>query len=120
MAPANNASIADGPALKLCHSIFTFGPIAFSNQPFALPIIACECVIFGNAATRTTTFCAWSAALIPRSNSNFGKLIFIIRSGSHFRAPPWAEHWLLFSFCAFSVFERVTDWLYRQVMCSQE
>src|SRR2546425_6819113 len=52
MAPANRASIADGPALKLVHWILTFDPIAFSNQPLALPIIGCAWVILGNAPTR--------------------------------------------------------------------
>src|SRR5215472_7962377 len=54
IAPANSASIADGPALKLFQSTLTFGPMAFSNQPFALPTIACEWVIFGNAPTWMT------------------------------------------------------------------
>src|SRR2546427_4001422 len=52
MAPANRASIADGPALKLVHWILTFDPIPFSNQPLALPIIGCAWVILGNAPTR--------------------------------------------------------------------
>src|SRR5271166_1890986 len=54
IAPANKASIAEGPALKLFHSILTWGPIAFSNHPLFLPTIACGCVILGNAPTRTT------------------------------------------------------------------
>src|SRR5579884_4021653 len=58
IAPANSASIADGPALKLFHSILVCGPSAFSNQPFAFPIMACGWVILGNAPTRTTTCCA--------------------------------------------------------------
>src|SRR2546425_611849 len=52
IAPANRASIADGPALKLVHWILTFDPIPFSNQPLALPIIGCAWVILGNAPTR--------------------------------------------------------------------
>src|ERR1700687_407886 len=54
IAPANKASIAEGPALKLFHSILTWGPIAFSNHPLFLPTIACGCVILGNAPTRMT------------------------------------------------------------------
>src|SRR3974390_346002 len=52
IAPAKRASIADGPALKLVHCTLTCGPIALSNQPFALPTIAWACVILGNAPTR--------------------------------------------------------------------
>src|SRR2546429_7256799 len=52
IAPANRASIADGPALKLVHWILTFDPIPCSNQPLALPIIGCAWVILGNAPTR--------------------------------------------------------------------
>src|ERR1035438_9250340 len=54
IAPANKASIAEGPALKLFHSILTCGPIAFSNHPLLLPTIAWGCVILGNAPTRMT------------------------------------------------------------------
>src|SRR5580693_1617582 len=53
IAPANRASIAEGPALKLFHSILTCGPMALSNHPLLLPTIACGCVMFGNAPTRT-------------------------------------------------------------------
>src|SRR2546426_843030 len=42
MAPANRASIADGPALKLVHWILTFGPIAFSSQPSMLKNFGCS------------------------------------------------------------------------------
>src|SRR5437762_4481456 len=52
MAPEKRASIAEGPALKLVHWIFTFGPIALSNQPLAFPIIGCAWVMLGNAPTR--------------------------------------------------------------------
>src|ERR1019366_3109702 len=62
IAPANKASIAEGPALKLFHSILTWGPIAFSNHPFFLPTIACGCVILGNAPTRMTV---WAPANTP-------------------------------------------------------
>src|ERR1700704_1000954 len=54
IAPANKASIAEGPALKLFQSILTCGPVALSNHPMLLPIIACGCVILGNAPTRMT------------------------------------------------------------------
>src|SRR5271167_4151384 len=56
IAPANNASIAEGPALKVFQSIFTFGPMAFSNQPFAFPTMACAWVMLGNAPTRMTVW----------------------------------------------------------------
>src|SRR5438477_5024413 len=55
IAPAKSASMAAGPALKVLHSIFTFGPSAFSKEPFALPTMACACVMLGNAPTRTVT-----------------------------------------------------------------
>ena len=48
--------MADGPALKLFHSILTLGPIAFSNHPLALPTMACGCVMLGNAPTRMTVW----------------------------------------------------------------
>src|SRR5258708_34121428 len=52
IAPANKASMAAGPALKVFHSIFTPGPNAFSKNPVAFPTIAWECVMLGNAPTR--------------------------------------------------------------------
>jgi len=52
MAPANRASIAEGPALKLVHCTLTCGPIAFSNHPLALPTMAWACVTLGKAPTR--------------------------------------------------------------------
>src|SRR5579859_7902020 len=52
MAPANKASMAAGPALKLVHCTFTCGPMALSNQAFALPTMACAWVMLGNAPTR--------------------------------------------------------------------
>src|SRR5215469_14535549 len=67
MAPANRASIADGPALKLFHSILTWDPMAFSNQPFALPTIACGWVLFGNAPTRITAWARTTGAS-PRAS----------------------------------------------------
>src|SRR5581483_1442101 len=57
IAPANKASMADGPALKVFQSIFVCCPMALSNQPFALPIMACGCVMLGKAPTRITAFC---------------------------------------------------------------
>src|ERR1700747_907060 len=39
--------------------------MALSNQPFALPIIAWGCVMFGNAPTRTTDVCDCSNAETP-------------------------------------------------------
>src|SRR5207302_8038643 len=68
IASANSASIADGPALKLFHSTFTCGPMAFSNQPLAFPIIACGWVIFGNAPTRITVSfpCACATVINPK------------------------------------------------------
>ena len=67
IAPANKASIAEGPALKLFHSILTCGPIAFSNQPLLLPTIACGCVMLGNAPTRMTV-CAPANAPSKKTN----------------------------------------------------
>src|ERR1039458_3318667 len=67
IAPANKASIAEGPALKLFHSTLTCGPIAFSNHPLLLPTIACGCVMLGNAPTRIT-LCA--LAKVPRKINN--------------------------------------------------
>src|SRR5271170_3521837 len=55
IAPANRASMAEGPALKLFHSIFTCGPMALANQSLLLPTIACGCVMLGNAPTRITS-----------------------------------------------------------------
>src|SRR5580704_2587090 len=52
MAPANRASIAAGPALKLVHCTLTCGPMALSKKPLALPTMACACVILGKAPTR--------------------------------------------------------------------
>src|SRR5271156_1488154 len=52
IAPANSASMAAGPALKLVHWTLTCGPMALSNHPLALPTMACACVMLGNAPTR--------------------------------------------------------------------
>src|SRR5215468_501115 len=56
MAPANSASMADGPALKLFHSTLASDAMAFSNQPLAFPTIACGWVMLGNAPTRITVW----------------------------------------------------------------
>src|SRR5580700_1890205 len=60
IAPANSASIAEGPALKLVHCTLTCGPIALSNQPLALPIMAWACVMLGNAPTRIVLAAPWA------------------------------------------------------------
>src|ERR1019366_8150905 len=67
IAPANKASMAEGPALKLFHSIFTPDPIDFSNHPLLLPTIAWGCVIFGNAPTRITLCPATNAEELNNS-----------------------------------------------------
>src|SRR5581483_1873379 len=77
MAPANSASIADGPALKLFQSILTCGPMALANQPFALPIMACECVILGKAPTRIVVCWATTSLTNRRTNKTANNLIFI-------------------------------------------
>src|SRR5215467_11935165 len=60
IAPANSASIAVGPALKLFQSILTFGPMAFSKYPFAFPTMAWGWVMLGNAPTWITVWAnAW-------------------------------------------------------------
>src|SRR5260221_9039649 len=68
IAPANRASIAEGPALKLFQSILTWGPIAFSNHPLFLPTIACGCVILGNAPTQIE-LCAPASAPSKKTNN---------------------------------------------------
>src|SRR6202030_2579924 len=60
MAPANRASMAEGPALKLVHWIFTLQPRAFSNHPLALPTMGCACVMLGKAPTRITVAFPWA------------------------------------------------------------
>src|SRR3984885_7994793 len=62
MAPANRASMAEGPALKLVHCTLTCGPIALSNHPLALPTIACACVTLGKAPTRMVFALPWAGA----------------------------------------------------------
>src|SRR5258707_93970 len=72
IAPANKASMAAGPALKVFHSIFTPGPNAFSKNPVAFPTIAWECVMLGNAPTRiVVTFpCAQLETDMASDNAN--------------------------------------------------
>src|SRR5580698_7173930 len=85
IAPANKASIAEGPALKLFHSILTCGPIALSNHPLLLPTIACGCVIFGNAPTRTTVW-AVATALINKNKpakKRTPRLVMALASSQH-------------------------------------
>src|SRR5271155_2791244 len=60
IAPANSASMADGPALNLAHCTFPCDPMALSNQPLDLPTIACGCVMLGNAPTRITLPLPWA------------------------------------------------------------
>src|SRR5579872_5771249 len=61
--------MAEGPALKLVHCTLTCGPMAFSNQPLALPTMACGCVTLGNAPTRITV-CADAAQTVRELNSS--------------------------------------------------
>src|SRR5437764_9187291 len=71
IAPAYRASMADGPALKLFHSIFTPGPSALSNQPLAFPAMPWGWVMFGNTPTRTTVgFCALAINESAAKNTN--------------------------------------------------
>src|SRR5271165_1852136 len=89
MAPANSASIAEGPALKLFHSIFTCGPMAFSNHPLLLPTIAWGCVIFGNAPTRITLCPAASRQELSSANASkqiLPDLVMSLPCGRH-------RHW---------------------------
>src|SRR6266478_559295 len=85
IAPANKASIAEGPALKLFQSILTWGPIALSNHPLFLPTIACGCVILGNAPTRMT-LCAPANTPSKKNTSAETKkfrLIMALASSQH-------------------------------------
>src|ERR1700691_751595 len=72
MAPANRASIAEGPALKLVHCTLTCGPMALSKNPLALPTMACACVMLGNAPTRMVLTVPWAhpeTAVASQSNN---------------------------------------------------
>src|SRR3954465_1069629 len=93
IAPARRASMAEGPALKLRHSIFTSEPIAFSNEPLALPIIGWAWVMFGKAPTRMTVW-ALSATDTATRTSKMCVLNFICPSDRHCRVPPSAIDWL--------------------------
>src|ERR1700722_5170667 len=62
MAPAKRASMAAGPALKLVHCTLTCGPMALSNQPLALPTMACAWVMLGKAPTRMMAGLPWACA----------------------------------------------------------
>src|ERR1700687_4300331 len=73
MAPANRASIAEGPALKLVHCTLTCGPMALSNQPLAFPTMAWAWVMLGQAPTRMVVCAlpetmATSAIKSPQAN----------------------------------------------------
>src|SRR5438105_11088849 len=87
IAPANRASIADGPALKLFQSILTFEPMARSNHPLALPAIACGCVILGNAPTRMTV-CAHAEVSRLVKNAKISSTRLLI-----FSPVPVHDHW---------------------------
>ena len=47
MAFEKSASVASGPALKVCGSSVTFDPSAWANVPLAMPTIAVAWVTFG-------------------------------------------------------------------------
>src|SRR5215469_7133128 len=87
MAPANSASIADGPALKLFHSILVSDPMAFSNQPVAFPTIACGWVMLGNAPTRITVWARRTGASKTAMVSaiSLGMLMPAFSSADHHR-----------------------------------
>src|SRR6185437_484007 len=120
IAPAKRASIAEGPALKLLHSIFTFAPMAFSNQPLALPIMGWAWVMFGKAPTRTTVVCALRTIEMNGVKTNrISVLNFICQSAGYCRARPSAIAWLHFS-CGFCDAERAPDQQYRRSWCSRE
>src|SRR5579884_2757129 len=78
--------MAEGPALKLVHWILTFGPMALSNQPLDLPTMACACVMFGNAPTRTVVT-SWAHPVIDKvrhnMNSKTRPLITLVTSNYH-------------------------------------
>src|SRR5271166_846300 len=76
--------MAEGPALNVFQSIFTPGPMAFSNQPLALPTIACGCVILGNAPTRTTVWLTPGEITDSRKLTMIRALNFIAYSRTRF------------------------------------
>src|ERR1700722_14241537 len=86
IAPANNASIAAGPALKLVHWTLTCGPMALSKKPLALPTMACACVILGKAPTRIVLAlpCPEAAAAVARNNvAMIRRLITLLAPNYH-------------------------------------
>src|ERR1700737_1861785 len=91
-APANRASIAAGPALKVFHSTFTRGPSAFSKKPLAFPTIAWEGVTFGYAPTRTVLAlpCAKTDELAKHSNIAIPRRLFTLAaSDDHGQNAAW-------------------------------
>src|SRR5208282_2825668 len=94
IAPANRASIAEGPALKLFHSILTCGPIAFSNHPLLLPTMACGCVMLGNAPTRIV-FCAPASAPSKINNHAEAKKLRLVMALAPRRYRQRIGLWLL-------------------------
>src|ERR1700683_271440 len=87
MAPANKASIAEGPALKLVHCTLTCGPIALSIHPLALPTIAWACVTLGKAPTRMVFALPWAGAETDaarlRASPNQKDLFTLVASDDH-------------------------------------
>src|SRR5271166_723239 len=87
IAPAKRASMAEGPALKLVHCTLTCGPMALSNQPLALPTMACAWVIFGNAPTRITVGFAWAHPAIAIAShadtASVKRLVTLMASDHH-------------------------------------
>src|SRR5581483_2047219 len=98
IAPAKSASIAEGPALKLFHSTFTFGPMAFSKRPFAFPTIAWGCVMFGNAPTRTVV-CA-NPSTANTMNSKTPRTLLLIFSPVRIAVHDHGQHSALVCFLA--------------------
>src|SRR5277367_4893103 len=75
--------MAAGPALKLVHCTFTCGPMALSNQPLALPTMACACVMLGNAPTRMVVCAQPETALQARRIPNTRRLLTLVTPGNH-------------------------------------
>src|SRR5581483_3118697 len=71
--------MAEGPALKVFHSIFTPDPSAFSNQPFAFPAMPWGCVMFGNTPTRITVCALTGSANAANSTTTRRARLFIFR-----------------------------------------
>src|SRR5215475_5070681 len=125
MAPANRASIAAGPALKVFHSTLALDPRAWSKARFALPTIAWACVIFGNAPTRTVTCDCTSGAAKdnrrPITKAASCEIRTMISVGFRCPTPPWEGLGLVafVFFCGFAcLFQRDEDLSrYRQGLC---